>query len=98
MKCRKSARKLIQEYNAAAAPDKPNTALIKFRNAVVALKAAPSLLPPPHTLLGQNESVRRLYSEKAGRAATQAVLPTAGASPRGPERHRPIRDLSGVLS
>jgi hypothetical protein len=49
MKCRKNGRKLIQEYNAAAAPDKPNTALIKFRNAVVALKAAPSLLPAPHT-------------------------------------------------
>ena len=49
MKCRKNVRKLIQEYNAASAPDKPNTALIKFRNAVVALKAAPSQLTSPHT-------------------------------------------------
>lgn len=47
MKCRKNVRKLIQEYNAAA--DKANTPLIKFRNAVVALKAAPSQLPSPHT-------------------------------------------------
>jgi hypothetical protein len=49
MKCRKNVRKLIQQYNAASAADKPNTPLIKFRNAVVALKAAPSQLPSPHT-------------------------------------------------
>lgn len=49
MRCRKNVRKLIQEYNAASTTDKPNTALIKFRNAVVALKAAPSQLPSPHT-------------------------------------------------
>jgi hypothetical protein len=49
MKCRKNVRKLIQQYNAASATDKPNTPLIKFRNAIVALKAAPSQLPSPHT-------------------------------------------------
>ena len=39
MKCRKNVRKLIQEYNAAPPADKPNTALTRFRDAVVALKA-----------------------------------------------------------
>ncbi|MFN0106419.1 MAG: tyrosinase family protein [Bryobacteraceae bacterium] len=47
--CRKNVRKLIEDYNAASAQDKPDTALIKFRDAVVALKAQPSLLPVPHT-------------------------------------------------
>lgn len=49
MKCRKNVRKLIQEYNATPAPNKPNTPLIKFRDAVVALKGVPSKLPAPHT-------------------------------------------------
>ena len=49
MRCSKNVRKLIQEYNAAAVADRPNTALVRFRDAVVALKAAPSQLAPPHT-------------------------------------------------
>jgi hypothetical protein len=47
MKCRKNVRKLIQEHNDAA--DQTTTALARFRDAVVALKAAPSQLPAPHT-------------------------------------------------
>jgi hypothetical protein len=47
MRCRKNVRKLIVEYNAAA--DKTTTALYKFRQAIVALKSAPSRLAPPHT-------------------------------------------------
>lgn len=46
---RRNVRKLIEEYNAAAPADKPATELMRFRNAVVALKAAPSQLAPPHT-------------------------------------------------
>ena len=38
---------MIEEYNLAV--NKANTALMRFRNAVVALKAAPSELPAPHT-------------------------------------------------
>jgi hypothetical protein len=49
MKCRKNIRKLIQDYTAASAANKPNTALSKFVNAVVALKSVPSRLPAPHT-------------------------------------------------
>lgn len=49
MKCRKNIRKLIQEYNAASAANKPNTPLARFVNAVVGLKSAPSKLPAPHT-------------------------------------------------
>lgn len=49
MRCRRNIRKLIQEYNAAPPVDKANTALTRFCNAVVALKAAPSNLPAPHT-------------------------------------------------
>jgi hypothetical protein len=48
MKCRKKVRKLIQEYNAAAPADKPATALMKFQQAVLSLKAAPSRLPTSH--------------------------------------------------
>ncbi|MDT3671468.1 MAG: tyrosinase family protein [Aromatoleum sp.] len=46
MKCRKNVRKLIEAFNAAADPS--NTELARFRDAVVALKAAPSELAPPH--------------------------------------------------
>jgi hypothetical protein len=37
MKCRKSLRSLFAEYNAASAADKPNTALMKLKNAILAL-------------------------------------------------------------
>jgi hypothetical protein len=38
MKCRKNLRVLFAEYNAAAPADKPNTALMKLKNAILALK------------------------------------------------------------
>jgi Common central domain of tyrosinase len=38
MKCRKNIRKLIQEYNSASAADKPNTALMKLKKAILDLK------------------------------------------------------------
>ena len=63
MKCRKNVRKLIQQYNAASAADKPNTPLIKFRNAVVALKAAPSQLPSPHTQLNRYDDYVYIHQQ-----------------------------------
>src|SRR5260370_30011471 len=44
MKCRKNLRTLFAEYNSASAADKPNTALIKLKTAVLALKN-PALHP-----------------------------------------------------
>ncbi len=47
MKCRKNLRTLFAEYNAASAADKPNTALMKIKQAILALKnpaVHPSLL------------------------------------------------------
>ena len=44
MKCRKNLRTLFAEYNAASAADKPNTALMKLKNAILALKN-PALHP-----------------------------------------------------
>ena len=47
MKCRKNLRTLFAEYNAASAADKPNTALMKLKHAILALKNSmlhPSLL------------------------------------------------------
>lgn len=44
MKCRKNLRILFAEYNNASAADKPNTALMKVKNAVLALKN-PTLHP-----------------------------------------------------
>lgn len=49
MHCRRNVRKLIEEFRAATPATQPATELIRFRNAVVALKAAPSGLAPPHT-------------------------------------------------
>ena len=46
MKCRRSLRKLIGEYNASA--DKPNTELMKLKKAILDLKnpaLRPSLIP-----------------------------------------------------
>ena len=48
MKCRKNIRKLIQEYNSALPADKPNTALMKLKKAILDLKnpaIRPSLIP-----------------------------------------------------
>jgi hypothetical protein len=61
MKCRKNLRKLIAEYNASS--DKPNTALMKFRQAVVALKAAPSGLPAPHTQLNRYDDYVYIHQQ-----------------------------------
>ncbi len=44
MKCRKNLRVLFAEYNAASAADKPNTTLMKIKNAILALKN-PALHP-----------------------------------------------------
>ncbi len=44
MKCRKNLRTLFAEYNSASAAEKPNTALMKLKNAVLALKN-PALHP-----------------------------------------------------
>jgi hypothetical protein len=48
MKCRKNLRKLIQDYNAASPADKPNTTLMKLKQAILDLKnpaIRPSLIP-----------------------------------------------------
>ena len=44
MKCRQNLRTLFAEYNAASAADKPNTALMKLKSAILALKN-PALHP-----------------------------------------------------
>src|SRR6266496_3726619 len=44
MKCRKNLRTLFAAYNAASITDKPNTALMKLKNAILALKN-PTLYP-----------------------------------------------------
>jgi Common central domain of tyrosinase len=44
MKCRKNLRVLFAEYNVASAAEKPNTALMKIKNAILALKN-PALRP-----------------------------------------------------
>src|SRR6266850_5977808 len=71
MKCRKNIRKLIQEYNAASAANKPNTPLIKFRDAVVALKSAPSKLPAPHTQANRYDDYVYIHQQSmAGHASS----------------------------
>ena len=78
MKCRRNIRKLIQEYNAAAAPDKPNTALIKFRNALVALKAGPSLLPAPHTQANRYDDYVYIHQQSMAGHSNNDPGPHAG--------------------
>lgn len=76
MKCRKNIRKLIQEYNASS--DKPNTALVKFVQAVVALKAAPSSLPAPHTQLNRYDDYVYIHQQ------SMAGHPVQGPGSEGP--------------
>ncbi len=49
MFCRRNIRKLIEEFQAAPPQDRPATELIRYRDALVAMKAAPSRLSAPHT-------------------------------------------------
>jgi hypothetical protein len=85
MKCRKNVRKLIQEYNAASPANKPNTPLIRFRDAVVALKAAPSRLPAPHNQANRYDDY--VYVHQQSMAPDPAhPMPPEGPHPghRGP--------------
>lgn len=63
MKCRKNVRKLIQDYNAATPANRPLTALMRFRQAILALKAAPSRLPSPHTQLNRYDDYVYIHQQ-----------------------------------
>lgn len=82
MRCRKNVRKLIQEYNAAAVADRPNTALVRFRNAVVSLKAAPSQLAPPHTQANRYDDY--VYIHQQSMAGHPSSDPGPHPGHRGP--------------
>ena len=80
MRTRKNIRKLIVEYNAAA--DKTTTALYKFRQAVVALKAAPSQLAPPHTQANRYDDYVYVHQQSMAGHPTSDPGPHPGH--RGP--------------
>lgn len=80
MRCRKNVRKLIVEYNAAA--DKTTTALYKFRQAIVALKSAPSRLAPPHTQANRYDDY--VYVHQQSMAGHPASDPGPHPGHRGP--------------
>src|SRR3954454_1930587 len=103
MRCRKNLRKLIAEYNASS--DKPNTDLMRFRQALLALKAAPSRLAPPHTQANRYDDYVYIHQ--------QSMAGHGGAGPhpghRGPmffpwhreflrQFERDLRTLSGDSS
>lgn len=104
MKCRKNVRTLIQEYNAASDVDKPNTALMRFRDALVALKAAPSQLPAPHNQLNRYDDY--VYIHQQSMAGHPNSDPGPHAGHRGPlffpwhreylrQFENDLRDVSG---
>src|SRR5947209_703442 len=62
MKCRKNLRVLFAEYNAASTAAKPNTALMKIRNAILALKN-PALYPSQ--LIGRPDVVADIANDIA---------------------------------
>jgi hypothetical protein len=82
MKCRKSIRKLIQEFNAAAPADKPSTALMRFRQAVLGLKAEASHLPAPHTQANRYDDY--VYIHQQSMAGHPANDPGPHPGHRGP--------------
>lgn len=78
MRCRNNIRKLIVDYNAAAAPDQPNTDLGRFRQALVLLKSAPSRLAPPHTQASNYDDYVYIHQQ------SMAGHPTQGPGSEGP--------------
>ena len=80
MRTRKNVRKLIVEYNAAA--DKTTTALYRFREAVVALKAAPSQLAPPHQQANRYDDYVYIHQQSMAGHANNDPGPHPGH--RGP--------------
>lgn len=82
MKCRKNLRKLIQAYNAAAPAARPSTELMRFRNAVVALKSAPSRLAPPHTQANRYDDY--VYIHQQSMAGHSGSDPGPHPGHRGP--------------
>ena len=62
MKCRKNLRTLFAEYNAALPADKPNTALMKIKNAILALKNPAT---HPSQLIGRADVAADIASDIA---------------------------------
>ena len=62
MKCRKNLRTLFAEYNAASPADKPNTALMKLKNAILALKNPAT---HPSQLIGRADVAADIASDIA---------------------------------
>ena len=101
MKCRKNIRKLIQEYNAAPPAAKPATALMRFRQALVSLKAAPSQLPAPHTQANRYDDYVYIHQQSmAGHPGNDPGTAPGTSRPRllslaprvpAPLRKRPAR-------
>ncbi|WP_165555543.1 tyrosinase family protein [Kribbella pittospori] len=73
---------MIEEYNAAAPADRPATELIRFRNALVALKAAPSKLAPPHNQANRYDDY--VYIHQQSMAGHPASDPGPHPGHRGP--------------
>lgn len=82
MHCRRNVRRLIEEYRAAVPADRPTTALMRFRAAVVALKAAPSRLAPPHTQANRYDDY--VYIHQQSMAGHPAGDPGPHPGHRGP--------------
>lgn len=82
MRCRKNVRKLIQAYNAASPADRPTTELARFRDAVVALKAAPSRLAPPHHQANRYDDY--VYIHQQSMAGHPSTDPGPHPGHRGP--------------
>jgi hypothetical protein len=78
MRCRKNLRKLIQAYQAAAVADRPGTALMKLRGALVALKAAPSRLPAPHAQANRYDDYVYIHQQSMAGHATSDPGPHPG--------------------
>jgi hypothetical protein len=63
MKCRKNLRTLFAEYHAASAADKPNTALMKLKAAILALKNETT---HPSQLIGRADVQADIANDIAG--------------------------------
>ncbi len=82
MKCRKNIGKLISEYNAASPADRPSTPLMKFRQAILGLKAASSQLPAPHTQASRYDDY--VYIHQQSMAGHSGADPGPHPGHRGP--------------
>lgn len=97
MLCRKDVRRLIEEYQAAAPSERAQTELVRFREALLGLKRAPSRLAPPHTQASRYDDYVYVVQQSLSSRDAEASCPSRGGPAFLPWHRELLRQLERDL-